>query len=290
MTAALLFLDLDGVLHAHDAHFAIADVRSASTAQLLEAGLFAHSALLADLLAPYPDLQVLVHSSWRKVLELRALRDVLGPLGPRVMGVTPLELESREASIEAYLRRRRLSAERLVILDDQPSLFTALRDRVVTSDSSVGIASPDVQRRLEAALDSLHPHPLSRDGSDQGHRETTIAAIVAGTECLTPTQLGAGQAETWMRRRQVFAVERNGTTLLARFQFDDQLQPLPVIGEALAAFGPVDDPWAVAAWFHYPNAWLVRDGRCLSPRQALDLGLADELVRAASKRASSYVA
>jgi hypothetical protein len=152
MTPALLSIDLDGVLHAHDAHFAVADVRSASTAQLLEAGLFVHCSLLADLLAPYSELQVLVHSSWRKVLELRALRDALGPLSCRVAGVTPLEVDGREESIQALLRRRRISAERLVILDDQPTLFNALRSRVVATDPVAGISSSVVQQRLLDAL------------------------------------------------------------------------------------------------------------------------------------------
>jgi hypothetical protein len=150
MTPALLSLDLDGVLHAHDAHFLVEDVRS-PTAQLLEAGLFAHRELLADLLTPYSDLQVLVYSSWRKVLELGALRYALGPLG-RLTGVTPLEVEGREASIQAFLRRRRMSPEQLVILDDQPTLFGALRTRVVVSDPAAGISSPAVQQRLLVAL------------------------------------------------------------------------------------------------------------------------------------------
>jgi uncharacterized protein (DUF433 family) len=170
----LVALDLDGVLHAHDAHFAVADVREASMEQLLAAGLFSHRELLSDLLAPLPGVRLVVHSSWRKTLSLDALRAILGPLGPRLAGVTPLELE-REASLLEFIRRRRLGADAVVILDDQPIVFDELRHRVVASDPALGISSPEVQKALAAGLE------LSLVRSDP--------AILGGMACFAGTRV-----------------------------------------------------------------------------------------------------
>jgi hypothetical protein len=51
----------------------------------------------------------------------------------------------------------------------------------------------------------------------------------------------------------------------------------------------VADPWLLAAWFHYPNAWIVgADGVPGAPKDALDRR--DDLIRAARRRSNSYVA
>lgn len=66
-------------------------------------------------------------------------------------------------------------------------------------------------------------------------------------------------------------------------------EPLLVIREVLEAFGDVADPWMLAAWFHYPNAWIAGvDGAPVAPKDALDRH--DDVVLAARKRRTSYVA
>jgi hypothetical protein len=66
-------------------------------------------------------------------------------------------------------------------------------------------------------------------------------------------------------------------------------EPLPVMRDVLEAFGDVADPWVLAAWFYYPNAWIVgADGRPEAPKDALDRR--DDVVHAALKRRTSYVA
>lgn len=65
-------------------------------------------------------------------------------------------------------------------------------------------------------------------------------------------------------------------------------EPLPVIREVLKAFGEVADPWVLAAWFHYPNAWIVgTDGMPVAPKEALDRR--DAVLHAAQRRRTSYV-
>ncbi|MEH0166697.1 HAD domain-containing protein [Roseateles microcysteis] len=149
----LLFLDFDGVLHSHDAHFALADVK-VPIEDLLAAGLFIHRELLSEILKPYPRVGLVVHSTWRKTHDLRALRRLLGPVGDRLAGATADGLE-REASVLEYMRRRGIRAERILILDDAPASFAVLRSRVLQCSPSLGLSEPGVQRSLEAALGCL---------------------------------------------------------------------------------------------------------------------------------------
>ena len=139
---------------------------------------------------------------------------------------------------------------------------------------------------------------------DRMRRQQTLNAVLAGTEWLTAEQINALQpvppanrslpASDWKRRGRVFAVNHGGRELFARYQFDAGGQPLPVVKDILAAYGEVADLWALAAWFHFPNAWLARPRRAggadepLAPKDLLDDGAA--VVHAASQRLRSYVA
>ena len=146
MTPVLLSIDIDGVLHGSDAHFALANVRATSPQELHAAGLFAHRALLADVLAEHPYAKLVCHSSWRRDHDLGRLRALLGPAGERLLAVAPLRFE-REKGVEALMTRWRMRRERVVIIDDMGQLFARLRDRVVVCQASVGLPS---------AVDELH--------------------------------------------------------------------------------------------------------------------------------------
>lgn len=102
--------------------------------------MFQHTALLASVLDAHPSVDLVVHSSWRKQRDLEALSELLGPLGPRLRAVTLPELDRKE-SIIALMRRRRIPASRLVVLDNQPELFTRLRERVVVCEPIDGLMS-----------------------------------------------------------------------------------------------------------------------------------------------------
>lgn len=134
---------------------------------------------------------------------------------------------------------------------------------------------------------------------DRVHRMRTLQQVFADGDWLTSEQLNALQASPpksksqpasdWKRRGRVFGVARGGREYFPRYQFDAMYEPLPVIREVLSAFGGVADPWVLAAWFHYPNAWIAGpDGGPLAPRDALDRR--EDVVRAAARRQSSYVA
>ncbi|WP_426399474.1 HAD domain-containing protein [Ralstonia sp. R-29] len=82
---AVLFLDFDGCLHPDNVR------RIDGAPVLLTEGseLFEHAGLLVDLLAPYPDLQLVLSTSWVKVFgQDEALRRLPPELQRRVVGTT----------------------------------------------------------------------------------------------------------------------------------------------------------------------------------------------------------
>jgi hypothetical protein len=132
-------------------------------------------------------------------------------------------------------------------------------------------------------------------------RQKTIDRIFTKSSWLSTDELCQFQGEfpnqrneiirDWLNKRMVFSVRYNGHEYFAKYQFDTTLHPLPVIKEIIEAFGIDDDPWALAAWFEYPNSWIVSkrsDGIDLvAPKDALDR--TQELVNAARVRKGSYV-
>jgi hypothetical protein len=99
-------------------------------------------------------------------------------------------------------------------------------------------------------------------------------------------------ASDWKRRGRIFSVTFGGKEYFPRYQFDAAYQPLPLMRDVLKAFGTVADTWTIAAWFHYPNGWLVEPGLAglqpVAPRNALDRR--DDLMQALEKRTRGYVA
>lgn len=120
-------------------------------------------------------------------------------------------------------------------------------------------------------------------------RMRTIQEVFSGGEWLSVEQLAA--ASEWVSRGQVFCVNYGGKEYFARYQFDAELQPLPIIKNILAAFGEVADTWTLAAWFHFPSPWLVqRDeygAHNIAPKDALDREA--DVVHAAALRLGGYV-
>lgn len=126
------------------------------------------------------------------------------------------------------------------------------------------------------------------------HRRETIQQVFEEGEWLTRQELDALQRPVgnWKRQGRVFSVELDGLEYFPRYEFDATLCPLPVIREILSAFGEVADTWTLAAWLHYPSAWLVaRDEqgvRNVAPKDCLSRPV--EVIAAATKRGGSYVA
>jgi len=128
-------------------------------------------------------------------------------------------------------------------------------------------------------------------------RKRSLGEVLAGTCWLQLDAIDPGQREAWKRDGRMFSVVHEGVELFPAYQFIDvggRYQPRAVILSVLEAWGAIHDSWAVAAWFYFPNAWLIdragSSARNLSPVEALAMGLDDQVVQAAKRRHGSYVA
>lgn len=129
----LLFLDFDGVLHPFP-------IPSNATQ------LFANLSRLESVLRDFPEVQVVISSSWREGRSLSELRALFSnDIAMRVIGVTPqlpiTGLSSltaiRHKEIEQFLKEHEVVGEWLA-LDDDPSLFPPNCPRLLLCEMGLG--------------------------------------------------------------------------------------------------------------------------------------------------------
>lgn len=111
-------------------------------------------------------------------------------------------------------------------------------------------------------------------------RQQSIDKMLSMTEWITADELQRRQnldfisskllRETWIRHKQIFSVTNSDRQLFANFQFDEMGKPLQVIADTLN-FLQLDDGWATAAWFLFPNAWVphIAGTGCVAPVEVL---------------------
>jgi hypothetical protein len=131
-----IFLDFDGVLSPADGNTAVLP--------------FVWLPILEQLLAPWPEVMLAVHSTWRYLYKPEELRELLGFLGPRFIGAAP-----RGPRAEAILWFLQLNPviDSYLVLDDAPSEFPAgFPGPIVFCESLRGISAPQVQAQIEAWL------------------------------------------------------------------------------------------------------------------------------------------
>ena len=144
----ILFLDFDGVLH-EDPCFD-------------EARLFARAPDLVQALAPFPEVRIVLSTSWRSQRTLAELTQPLPEaLNGRVIDATPLATSAdtpaalrpfrRHAECATWLRARGYEQTPWLALDDRPSLFAPHCEQLILCDSNIGFVDATA-RRLQAAL------------------------------------------------------------------------------------------------------------------------------------------
>jgi hypothetical protein len=111
----ILFLDFDGVMHPIDQH-----------------NLFCREEHLARVLRKFPDVEIVISSSWRLTHSLQNMQSFfLTDMRSRVIGVTPIiDIEgsvncgcTRFLEIQKYLADTGNQHRNWVALDDDASLF-----------------------------------------------------------------------------------------------------------------------------------------------------------------------
>lgn len=139
--AIVLFLDFDGVLHSR-------------TDALGSPGVFGYLDALVEALEPFPEVVIMVSSSWRLEYTLTELKMFLGPLGKRVVGTTHLiPQESRYEEIRFSMCKR--TEPWLAIDDDDGGWPEGERERLIHCDPTDGLGDAGKAGELVARLTEL---------------------------------------------------------------------------------------------------------------------------------------
>jgi len=140
------FVDIDGICHRQgDSRY------DELTSKVVGEGLFCWWPQLKAVLDKHPDVDVVVHSSWRQIYpSLEWLKPELPvDFAARVKAVTDVNVYSRHESIEAYLASHP-EVGAYVVLDD--SNYFPSHVPLVLCDPEVGMSNPAKAEELNAAL------------------------------------------------------------------------------------------------------------------------------------------
>lgn len=175
----VLFLDFDGVLHPQEVY---AHRKKGIYVGLSGHALFEQAPLLEELLAPYPNVKVVLSTTWVRVKSFSYAKKQLPPsLQARVIGATyhtdmrfegslygggygyshsPFATMSRYAQIWRNLNRRAPKVW-LALDDDVEGWPNEERDWLVAPFDEQGIANPVVRQELVEKLKrfSTQPNP-----------------------------------------------------------------------------------------------------------------------------------
>ena len=151
----IIFLDIDGVLHPAGA--AYIDDRTGKT---MGDRLFRWLEILMCYLNQYPDVKVVIHSTWRICHPTFAelLSELPERLRARVVASTGTEIMGRWDSIQNYLSLNKV--DNFIILDDEERAFGRHSEsrpkELIACRSRAGLTSPGVQAKLKKALEEMH--------------------------------------------------------------------------------------------------------------------------------------
>ena len=134
----ILFLDFDGVLHPDPCY----DDRT----------LFCCLPRLESVLRDFPEVQVVITSTWREKRSLPELRTIFSSdISSRIIGMTPVWKNfpalfdtigyQRQAEVEAWLREIGEPWQSWIAIDDKAYLFRPFLPNLVKTNSLVGLDS-----------------------------------------------------------------------------------------------------------------------------------------------------
>jgi hypothetical protein len=145
----IVFLDFDGVLHPDPC---------------TDRGrLFEHAPRLAQSLADFAEVGLVLSTAWRTVKPFDELLELLpADLGQRIVDITPtfgdfealapLTPYRRQAECVQWLHQNRLQDEAWLALDDRPDGFAPYCENLITCHPEFGF-DREIQSRLRSALE-----------------------------------------------------------------------------------------------------------------------------------------
>mgnify|MGYP000866005943 CR=1 FL=1 len=155
ITDPILYLDFDGVLHPADVRVLPADrhPRVYVRGQPTDRPLFEHLPLLEQLLKPYPQLRIILATSWVREFGYEyALEQLTSSLRERVIGATPNPALARYYCIQIDAEERGVT--KWLALDDDLNMWpeSEMARVVAPTDRLLGLAQPGIEEQLSAAL------------------------------------------------------------------------------------------------------------------------------------------
>ncbi|PAJ96074.1 hypothetical protein CJO69_03260 [Burkholderia ubonensis] len=156
----VLFLDFDGVTHPESVY--LLHKRGPILVDALGHSLFEHCLLLEEVLSPYPDLRIVLSTSWVRRYRgsvVRVSRRLTPGLQARVVGATyhsgmdPREFASAPRGMQVWSDVLRRKPDAWLALDDDWLHWPAwCRDHLVRTDPLLGISEPSVLMELKIKL------------------------------------------------------------------------------------------------------------------------------------------
>lgn len=162
ITDPVLYLDFDGVLHPADIRVLPADrqPRVYVRGQPTDLPLFEHLPLLEQLLKPYPQLRIILATSWVREFGYEyALEQLTSSLRERVIGATLYPALARYYCIQIDAEERGI--DRWLALDDDLNCWpeAEIHRVVAPTDRMLGLAQRGVAEKLSIALTALCKTP-----------------------------------------------------------------------------------------------------------------------------------
>lgn len=152
----VLYLDFDGVLHTQDCYI----VRKQGPFVNPPHQLFEHMAVLEECLAPYPEVRIVLSTSWvRKRGYIYAASQLSRPLRKRLIGATfhnrmnrhEFRQLTRAEQVLGDVQRR--CPRWWIVLDDEGQGWPlAYRSHLIQTDGNLGLGNAQTVEQLKAAL------------------------------------------------------------------------------------------------------------------------------------------
>lgn len=157
----VLYLDYDGVLHDEEVYF---HPRRGIYIETPDRTLFEWMPILDELLRPYPDVRIVLSTSWVRARSFEFAKKQLSPmLQERVIGATFHRRLTRKEWFASLPRGeqiaqdvfRRVPQSWFAIDDDAMYWPEWCRDNLIKTNGSCGISDPAVQEAIRMMLDRL---------------------------------------------------------------------------------------------------------------------------------------
>lgn len=160
----LLFLDYDGVLHPENVH--LLHRRGPTLLDAPGHDLFENCALLEYVLTPYPDVHIVLSTSWVRRYRgsiVRVSRRLTPGLRARVIGATyhsgmdPAQFAAAPRGMQIWSDVLRRKPEKWLALDDDWLHWPAwCRANLICTDPVLGISAPTVLADLKSKLAQMY--------------------------------------------------------------------------------------------------------------------------------------